>query len=109
MRAHAAWFVHVGVALGCALHLNARALLVPKWGEWYMADGGDPYVLLQVRAFLSGRLALFAHPSGASNDYEWGRGGMHTPWGLGASLLATPFHILGRFFGAPGFPDDVRF
>jgi hypothetical protein len=34
---------------------------------------------------------------------------MHTPWGLGASLLATPFHILGRFFGAPGFPDDVRF
>jgi hypothetical protein len=109
LRRHAAWFVYVGVALACTAYLNARAALVPKWGEWYMASEGHPYVLLQVRAFLSGRLALLPHPSGAGNDYDWGRGGMHTPWGLGAPILATPFHLLGRLFGAPGFPDDARF
>jgi hypothetical protein len=34
---------------------------------------------------------------------------MHQAWGLGVPILATPFHLLGRLFGAPGFPDDVRF
>lgn len=74
-----------------------------------MASEGDPYVLLQVRAFLSGRLAVVPHPAGITNDYDWGRGGMHQAWGLGVPLLALPFHLLGRLFGAPGFPDDVRF
>ncbi len=34
---------------------------------------------------------------------------MHQAWGLGVPLLATPFHLVGRLFGAPGFPDSVRF
>src|SRR5580704_12859003 len=71
--------------------------------------GGHPYILLQVRAFLAGRLAVLPNSLGASNDYDWGRGGMHQQWGLGVPILATPFHLLGRLFGAPGFPDNVRF
>jgi hypothetical protein len=109
LRAHAAWFVYVAAALACTVSTNARARLVPNWGEWYMASEGHPYVLMQVRAFLSGRLALFPHPSGAGNDYAWGRGGMHQAWGLGVPILATPFHLIGRLFRAPGFPDNLRF
>jgi len=109
LRAHAAWLVYGAVALACTAYVNARALIVPKWGDWYMANEGHPYILMQVRAMLSGRLALFAHPSGAGNDYDWGRGGMHQAWGLGVPILALPFHLLGRLFGAPGFPDGARF
>jgi hypothetical protein len=74
-----------------------------------MASEGEPYVLLQVRALLSGRLAVVEHPAAVGNDYDWGIGGMHQAWGLGTPLLALPLHLLGRLFGAPGFPDDVRF
>ena len=105
----APWFAYVAAALACSWYINTRARIVPKWGEWYMASEGHPYVLMQVRAMLSGRLALFPHPSGAGNDYNWGRGGMHQAWGLGVPILATPLHVLGRLFGAPGFPDGVRF
>jgi hypothetical protein len=104
---HAAWGVYIATALLCAAYLNERADLVPKWGQWYAE--GEPYVLLQVRAFLSGHIAPVQHPSGSSLDYLWGRGGMHQVWGLGVPILATPFHILGRLFRAPGFPDHVRF
>jgi hypothetical protein len=109
LRAAADWLLYFAVALACTAYLNHRAKLVPKWGEWYMASEGDPYTLLQVRSMLSGRLALIRHPWGLGNDYVWGRGGMHTAWGLGVPLLAAPFHLLGRMFGAPGFPDNVRF
>ena len=108
LKVCAPWLSYLGLALACTFYLNRRAKLVPSWGQWYQADP-HPYVLLQVRAFLSGRLALFPHPSGAGNDYDWGRAGMHQAWGLGVSILATPFHVLGRLFGAPGFPDDARF
>jgi hypothetical protein len=74
-----------------------------------MANEGHPFIVLQVRAFLSGRLALVPHPSGAGHDYTWGRGGMHSSWGLGLPILATPFHVVGRLLGAPGFPDNLRF
>ncbi len=107
LRAHAAWFVYIAVAWACTKYLNDRSGLVPKWGEWYPDD--QPYVVLQVRALLSGHTAIVPHPAGAGHDYNWGRGGMHQAWGLGLPLLATPFHVLGRLFGAPGFPDDVRF
>jgi hypothetical protein len=110
LRAHAAWAVYIAVALACTWYFNARSDLVPKWGIWYSdGDPSQPYVLLQVRAFLAGRTALFTHPIGAGHDYNWGRGGMHQAWGLGIPLIATPFHLLGRLFGAPGFPDDARF
>jgi hypothetical protein len=110
LRARAEWLVYGVVALACTVYLNARAELVTKWGEWYMATGvGHSYVLLQVRAFLSGRLAVLTSSLGATPDCDWGRGGMHQQWGLGLPILATPFHLLGRLFGAPGFPDDVRF
>jgi hypothetical protein len=102
------WAVYAAVALACTEYLNARSKLVPKWGQWYPGDI-IPYVLLQVRAMLSGRLALIPHPTEAYNDFTWGRGGMHTAWGLGVPILAVPFHLVGRLFGAPGFPDDVRF
>ncbi len=107
LPARAAWLVYAAVALACTKFLNDRADLVPKWGQWY--PEGQPYVLLQIRAFLAGRTALVTHPSGAAHDYNWGRGGMHQAWGLGIPLRATPFHLLARCFGAPGFPDDVRF
>ena len=68
-----------------------------------------PYILLQLRSWLSGHLAVLPHPAGAGNDYLWGRGGMHTAWGLGVPILSLPFHLAGRLFGAPGFPDSARF
>jgi hypothetical protein len=104
------WFrrsVHACVAVVCALYLNSRAQLVPKWGQWYACD--DRSLLLQLRAFMSGHLAATPHPTGAPWDYFWGRGGMHHPWGLGLPLLATPFHLVARVFGALGFPDSLRF
>jgi hypothetical protein len=107
-RGNAAWFVYVVTALACVTYLNLRADLVPRWGEWYAADE-HPFVLMQVRAFLSGRLALARHPSGAVHDTDWGRGGIHTNFGLGEPILAVPLHIVARLFGAPGFPDDLRF
>jgi hypothetical protein len=100
--------VYLAVALVCMAYVDARAKLIPKWGQWYAGDP-HPYILLQVRAFLSGRLALVLHPSAAGEDYFWGRGGMHMAWGLGVPILATPFHLVARLFGAPGFPDHVRF
>ena len=109
LRAHARWFVYVAAALACTKYLEVRAKLIPKDDEWYMASEGHPYTLLQVRSFLSGKLAILPHPAGAANDYIWGRGGMHNAWGLGVPILATPFHLVGRLFGAPGFPDDLRF
>ncbi len=66
-------------------------------------------MLLQVRAFLSGHLALLPHPAAAGVDYFWGRGGMHIAWGLGVPILSTPFYFLGRLFGAPTFPEHVQF
>ena len=108
LRPLAPWVVYVATALCCTAYLNARADLIPKWGQWYGADD-QPFVLLQVRSFLSGKLALVPHPGGANIDAFWGRGGMHISWGLGVSILATPLHLLGRLFGAPGFPDSARF
>ncbi len=107
-RANAATLVYAGVAVACTLYLWRRADFIPKWGDWYMGDI-HPYLYLQLRAMTSGKLALFPHPSGALNDYVWGRGGMHQAWGLGLPILALPLHLLGRLFGAPGFPDHVRF
>jgi hypothetical protein len=109
VRKAAPWVVYATLALACASYLNGRAALLPKWTQGYMASEGQPYILLQVRAFLHGRLALVPHPSGVGNDYDWGRGGMHQAWGLGVPLLATPFHVVGLLFGAPGFPDALRF
>jgi hypothetical protein len=106
--AYAAWFAYVAVALTCTAYLNRRVHLVPKWGVWYAADP-HPYILLQLRSWLSGHLAVLPHPAGAGNDYLWGRGGMHTAWGLGVPILSLPFHLVGRLFGAPGFPDSSRF
>jgi hypothetical protein len=103
------WLFYVATGVACTVYLNTRAWLVRDWGKWYMADDQPPYVLLQVRAFLSGSFALFAHPGAAEMDSNWGRGGMHQAWGLGVPILAVPFHLLGRLVGAPGFPDNVRF
>jgi hypothetical protein len=75
---------------------------------WYPADSHPP-VLLQLRAWFSGRLAPIQHPSGGWYDYAWGRSGMHTNFGLGLPLLSIPFHLAARLLGAPGFPDHVRF
>ena len=108
VRARGGWLPYALLAVVCTAYLNARTRLVPQWGEWYAGDI-HPYILLQLRAWLSGHLALMPHPGGAANDYLWGRGGMHTAWGLGVPLLALPFHLVGRLFGAPGFPDDARF
>jgi hypothetical protein len=108
LRAHSSWFAYVATALCCTAYVDFRAQFIPKWGEWYSGDA-QPYVFLQVRSWLSGRLAVLPHPAVAGHDYVWGRSGMHTAWGLGVPLLATPFHVLGRMFGAPGFPDHVRF
>jgi hypothetical protein len=109
MSAHRAWLVYLAVAVASTAYLNSRAQLVPKWGEWYLANEGHPFVLLQVRAFLSGKLALLPHASAAGNDYNWGRGGMHTAWGLGVPILSIPLHLVGRLFGSPGFPEAVQF
>jgi hypothetical protein len=107
-RGRRRWLAHLAVALVCTWYFNHRTQLVPKWGAWYMGDI-HPYVYFQVRAMLSGHLSLFRHPSGAANDYIWGRGGMHQPWGMGVPLLTIPFHIIGKWLGAPGFPDHLRF
>jgi hypothetical protein len=107
LRAHAPWLVFIVVACACTKYLNDRADLVPRWGDWY--PEGQPYVILQIRAFLHGRTALVLHPSGAAHDYNWGRGGMHQAWGIGIPILATPLHLIALLFGAPGFPDDIRF
>ncbi len=109
-RRHIDWIVYVAVALVCTEYLDTRAALVTKWGDWYMAMGeGQPNTFLQIRAFLAGRLSVLPHSLGAVHDHLWGRGGMHQAWGLGVPLLATPFHLVGLLFGAPGFPDAVRF
>jgi hypothetical protein len=108
VRARSEWLGCAAVALVCTAYLNGRSQLVPKWGQWYAGDYA-PYTLLQIRAFLSGHIALVPHPWVSERDYFWGRGGMHTAWGLGVPLLATPFHVVGRLFGAPGFPDAARF
>ena len=111
LREQGKWLAYAAAALACTFYFDARTDLVKrKEGRWYMPfAGGHPYILLQVRAFLAGRLAVLPNSLGASNDYDWGRGGMHQQWGLGVPILATPFHLLGRLFGAPGFPDNVRF
>jgi hypothetical protein len=108
VRPHAAWLVYGAAGLLCAVYLNARALLVPKVGQWYAADA-NPAVLLQLRAWLSGRLAPGPHPVGGWYDYVWGRGGMHSNFGVGLPMLSLPLHVVARLFGAPGFPDQVRF
>jgi hypothetical protein len=102
------WLVYALTAFLCTKYLNERTDLVPKRGVWYVADG-HPYIYLQVRSFLRGKLALLPHPWMAGHDYIWGRGGMHTAWGLGVPLIATPFHIVGLLLGRPGFPDNLRF
>ncbi len=107
LSASRAWVGYAGVALLCTYYLNARASLVPTWGQWYMP--GPPFILLQVRSFLSGHLAVLPNTLGAEHDYSWGRGGLHQAWGLGVPVLALPFHLVGRLFGAPGFPDNARF
>jgi len=99
---------YAAVGLSCAVYLNARTELVPKLGEWYPADA-HPAVLLQLRAWFSGRLALVPHPVAGGYDSVWGRGGMHTNFGLGLPILSVPFHVVARMFGAPGFPDQLRF
>ena len=106
LRTHGHWLVYVALAVVCTKYLNDRTDIVPKRGEWYSTDH---HILLQVRSFLSGRLAIVPHPLGGGHDYDWGRGGLHTAWGLGVPILALPFHIVARWFGAPGFPDHVRF
>jgi hypothetical protein len=111
VRGRAEWLAYAVTALVCAAYMDSRANFIPKWGDWY-DDGAaeaQPYVYLQVRAWLSGRWSLVLHPAGAGNDYVWGRNGMHTVWGLGVPLLAAPFHLVGLLFGAPGFPDRARF
>jgi hypothetical protein len=102
------WAFHAAVALACSVYLNLRTRIVPRIGEWYAPDS-HPAVLLQLRAWFSGRLALAAHPAGSWYDFVWGRGGMHTPWGLGVPILALPLHVVARAIGAPGFPDQMRF
>ena len=108
VRRRTEWLVYVAAALVCTAYVAARADLVPRWGEWYTGDD-PPFVQLEVRALLSGRLALAPHPSASAHDEDWGRGGMHTNFGLGEPILALPLHVLARLFGAPGFPDDLRF
>lgn len=108
VRARGAWLVYGAAALVCTLYLDNRGRLIPKWGQWYAGDYA-PYTVLQIRAFLRGQFAIAPHPWVSERDYFWGRGGMHTAWGLGVPILATPFHLVGRLFGAPGFPDCLRF
>ncbi len=94
--------------LACAVALNARAKLVPRFGQWYPADT-HPAVLLQLRSWFAGRLAPMPDPACGWYDYVWGRGGMHSNFGLGLPILSLPFHLVARAFGAPGFPDQLRF
>jgi hypothetical protein len=108
VRPRREWAFHAAVALACTIYLNLRTRVVPSFGEWYAPDS-HPAVLLQLRAWFSGRLALASHPAGTWYDFVWGRGGIHTPWGLGVPILALPFHVVARALGAPGFPDQLRF
>ena len=103
------WLVYALTAYLCTRYLNERTDLVPKRGIWWVADG-HPYIYLPGSlAWLHGKFALLPHPWMAGHDYIWGRGGMHTAWGLGVPLIATPFHIVGLLLGRPGFPDNLRF
>ncbi len=103
-----AWLFHAAVAIAITAYFNYRTRIVPRIGEWY-TPGSHPPVVLQIRAWLAGRLAPIPHPAGGWYDFDWGRGGMHTVSGLGVPILALPFHVVARAFGAPGFPDQVRF
>jgi hypothetical protein len=107
-RPAGAWLVYAAVGLSCVVYLNVRTLLVPRFGEWYAADT-HPAVVLQLRAWLSGRLAPIPHAASGAYDYVWGRGGMHSNFGLGLPILALPLHLVARVFGAPAFPDQLRF
>lgn len=108
VRARAEWLVYCGAGLACAALLDARTRFIPRLGEWYSADS-RPTVILQLRAWLSGRLAPIPLPVARAYDYVWGRGGLHVTWGLGLPIVGIPFHLVARLFGAPGFPDHVRF
>ncbi len=103
-----AWLVYIVAGIASAAYLNSRTELVPRWGEWYAADLNPP-VLLQLRAWFSGKFPVTEHPVGAWYDFDWGRGGMHTNFGLGLPVLGVPFHLVARLLGAPGFPDHLRF
>jgi hypothetical protein len=107
-RAAEDWVLYVAAGVASVPYLNARTELIPRWGEWYASDLNPP-VLLQLRAWFSGKLAPAAHPVGDWYDYVWGRGGMHTNFGLGLPILGIPFHLVARLLGAPGFPDHLRF
>jgi hypothetical protein len=108
LRPHAEWLFYGAAAALATAYLNVRTGLIPRLGVWYAADAHPP-VLLQLRAWFSGRLAPISHPEGGWYDYVWGRGGLHTNWGLGLPILGVPFHAVARLFGAPGFPDHARF
>jgi hypothetical protein len=108
VRPGTAWSLCGAAGVLGALVLDARTKFVPKLGEWYSADT-RPTVILQVRAWLSGRIAPMPSPAAGGYDYVWGRGGMHVAWGLGLPIIGAPFHLVARLFGAPGFPDHVRF
>jgi hypothetical protein len=108
LRVDRTWLFCIAVGFVCTAYFNVRTRLVPKIGEWYPSDS-HPAVMLQLRAWFSGRLAPVSHPSGGWYDYMWGRGGMHSSWGLGVPILAIPFHAVARLFGAPDFPDHARF
>jgi hypothetical protein len=110
-RRHGAWLAYLLTAMLCTAYLNERANFIPKWGQFYDdgASEAQPYVYLQIRSWLHGHMALEPHPAGGINDTVWGRNGMHTPWGLGVPLLGLPFHLIGLLFGAPGFPERLRF
>jgi hypothetical protein len=70
LREYGEWLAYAAAALACTFYLNARTDLVIKGGRWYMLFvGGHPYILLQVRAFLPGRLAVLPNSLGASHDY----------------------------------------
>jgi hypothetical protein len=108
LRPHGPWPLYVAAGALASTYLNLRTLVVPRPGEWYSGDSLPP-VLLQLRAWFSGRLAPISHPEGGWYDFVWGRRGIHTNWGLGLPILGIPFHAVARLFGAPGFPDHVRF
>ncbi len=108
VRPHAAWLFCAALGVACAAYLNVRTRLVPALGQWYPADT-HPAVLLQLRAWFSGRLAPMPHPAVGWYDFVWGRSGMHTNFGLGLPILGIPFHAVARVLGAPGFPDSLRF
>jgi hypothetical protein len=107
-RPPAVWAFCAAVGALCAAYLNVRTRLVPAIGQWYPADT-HPAVILQLRAWFSGRLAPMPHPAVGWYDFVWGRAGMHTNFGLGLPVLGIPFHVVARLLGAPAFPDALRF